>query len=317
MVCAVPGKDARTPHPTPTVAGVLYALGAYGSWGLLPVYWKELTPVPVLEILAHRVVWSVAFAALLLSASRGWLRVRTVLSSRRNLVTLLATSLLIATNWLLFIFAVTHGEVLASSLGYFLNPLVNVVLGIVFLRERLRPWQVGSVLLAAFGVVPMAWSAGGLPWISLALALSFGVYGLLRKVSPMAPLVSLSIETALLGPIAAFYLVWLEARGASALLRGDPKIVGLLILSGVVTALPLLWFASAAERLRLSTLGLFQYLAPSGHFLLAVLAYGEPFTPGYGVAFGCIWSALAVYSIDAMRAQGRPDPAHREPFLAA
>ena len=192
------------------MAGVLYALGAYGSWGLLPVYWKGLTRVPVLEILAHRVIWSVAFTALLLSASKGWPRVRTALSSLRHLVTLLATSLLIGTNWLLFIFAVTHGEVLASSLGYFLGPLVNVALGIVFLRERLRPWQIGSILLAAFGVVPMAWSAGGLPWISLALALSFGVYGLLRKVAPMAPLVSLSIETALLCPVAATYRVWLE-----------------------------------------------------------------------------------------------------------
>ena len=208
-------------------------------------------------------------------------------------------------------------RVLASSLGYFLGPLVNVALGIVFLRERLRPWQIGSILLAAFGVVPMAWSAGGLPWISLALALSFGVYGLLRKVAPMAPLVSLSIETALLCPVAATYLVWLEARGAGALSRSDHRTVGLLVFSGVVTALPLLWFASAAERLRLSTLGLFQYLAPSGHFLLAVLAYGEPFSLGYGIAFGCIWTALAVYSVDAMRAQGKPDPAHREPSLAA
>ena len=194
---------------------------------------------------------------------------------------------------------------------------MNAALGVVFLHERLRPWQIGSILLAGFGVVPTAWSAGGLPWISLALALSFGVYGLLRKVAPMAPLVSLSIETALLCPVAATYLVWLEARGASAFSRSDPRTVALLIFSGVVTALPLLWFASAAERLRLTTLGLFQYLAPSGHFLLAVLAYGEPFTPGYGIAFGCIWSALAVYSVDAMRAQGKPDPAHREPSLAA
>ncbi|HME72053.1 MAG TPA: hypothetical protein VKM54_19610 [Myxococcota bacterium] len=162
----------------------------------------------------------------------------------------------------------------------------------------------------------MAASAGGLPWISLELALTFGLYGLLRKVAPMAPLVSLSIETALLCPVAAFYLAWLEARGGSAFSSSDPRTAWLLILAGVVTALPL----HAAERLRLSTLGLFQYLAPSGHFFLAVLAYGEPFTPAHGVAFGCIWIALAVYSMDAVRAQRtRPsgDPALREPFVVS
>jgi chloramphenicol-sensitive protein RarD len=281
----------------------LYALGAYGSWGLLPVYWKQLTSVPVLEILAHRVVWSLVFTAFLLTVWSGWREVHAALSSRRNLVTLLATSLLIATNWLLFIWAVTHGEVLASSLGYFLNPLVNVVLGVLFLGERLRPLQVASIALAGIGVVPMAVSAGGLPWISLALALSFGLYGLLRKVAPMAPLVSLTIETALLSPVAVFYLAWREVRGGSALWGGDAHTALLLFFAGIVTAVPLLWFASAAERLRLSTLGFFQYLAPSGHFLLAVLAYGEAFGLAHGVAFGCIWGALAVYSMDALRAQ--------------
>jgi chloramphenicol-sensitive protein RarD len=291
--------DRRSP-----LAGVLYALGAYGSWGLLPVYWKQLTHVSVLEILAHRVVWSAIFTALLLGASRSRRSVGAALSPRRNQVTLLATSLLIGVNWFLFIWAVTHAKVLASSLGYFLNPLVNVALGVLFLRERLRPWQMGSVALAALGVVPLAFSAGGLPWISLALALSFGVYALLRKVAPMAPLVSLTVETALLCPFAALYLARLEAHGRNAFSRSDPQTAWLLVFAGVVTALPLLWFAAAAERLRLSTLGLFQYLAPSGHFLLAVLAYGEPFRPAQGVAFGCIWIALAVYSVDAMRAQG-------------
>ena len=284
MVRAVHEKNASAPSSRPAAAGVLYALFAYASWGLLPVYWKQRTRVPVLEILAHRVVWFVVFTALLLTASGGWGEVRATLSSRRNLVTLLTTSLLIGTNWFLFIWAVTYGEVLASSLGYFLNPLVNVALAVVFLRERLRPWQVASIALAGLGVVPLAVSAGGLPWISLVLALRFGLYGLLRKVAPMAPLVSLAIETALLCPVAAFYLAWLEARGRSAFSSRDLETAWLLILAGVVTALPLLWFASAAKRLRLSTLGLFQYLAPSGHFLLAVLAYGESFAPAHGVA---------------------------------
>jgi len=320
MVRAVKEQNASAPSPRPATVGVLYALLAYGSWGLLPVYWKQLTRVPVLEILAHRIVWSVVFTALLLTASRGWGEVRATLSSRRNLVTLLATSLLIGTNWFLFIWAVTHGEVLASSLGYFLNPIVNVALAVVFLRERLRPWQLSSIALAGLGIVPMAASAGGLPWISLVLAVTFGLYGLLRKVAPMAPLVSLSIETALLCPVAACYLAWLEARGRSGFAIRDPETAWLLILAGVVTALPLLWFASAAKRLRLSTLGLFQYLAPSGHFLLAVLAYGEPFTPAHGLAFGCIWIALAVYSTDALRAQRtrrEGDPTLREPFVAS
>ncbi len=298
----MPDPAARPPPPTQATLGILYAVGAYGSWGLLPVYWKALAHVPVLEVLANRIVWSALFAALLLTVTRGWRDVRVALTNRRTLVTLLSTSLLIGVNWGLFIWAVEHGNVLASSLGYFLNPLVNVALGVAFLQERLRPLQWASVAVAAAAVAHLALAEGQLPWLSLALAGSFGLYGLLRKVAPMAPLTSLFVETAVLAPAAAALVAVFAARGESALGSGDVRTTLLLAGAGIVTGTPLLWFASAARRLRLATLGLLQYLAPTGHFLLAVFAFGEPFDRPQALAFGAIWSALALYSVDAVRA---------------
>jgi len=282
--------------------GVAYACAAYGSWGLLPIYWKALAAVPVGEVLAYRVVGSALFAALLVGLAREGRTVRAALGARRTVSVLAATSLLIGANWLLFIWTVSRGDVLASSLGYFLNPLVNVALGRVFLGERLRGLQLAAVALASLGVAVLAASAGGLPWVSLTLAITFGCYGLLRKLAPIPPLVSLLVETAALAPVALGYLTWVAARGEGHFVPASGEIRALLLGAGVVTALPLVWFSNAARRLRLGSLGFFQYLAPTGHFALAVLVYGEPFGRAHLVTFGCIWTGLLLYSVDAVRA---------------
>jgi len=282
--------------------GVAYGLAAYLAWGLVPIYFKAVAQVAPLEVLTHRVIWSVALLAGLMLARR---RVRLVLEaarSRRTMVTLLGTTVLIACNWFIFIWSVANNHVLQASLGYYINPLVNVLLGVVFLKERLRPGQTVSVVLAATGVTYLALSYGRLPWIALMLAGSFGLYGLLRKTAPVGSLVGLTVETTLLAPLAVGYALYLWMTGNGSFARGDLGIDGLLALAGVVTAVPLLWFTSAARRLRLTTMGFLQYLAPTGHFLLAVLAYREQFTAAQAVTFVCIWAALAIYSFDTVRA---------------
>lgn len=307
----MPSEDPALLAPVaPTArasAGAIYAIAAYTTWGLIPVYWKELAPVPALEILLYRVAGTVVFALLLLALARRWGDVRAALASRRRMAALAASSLLIASNWLVFIWAVNRGEIVATSLGYYLNPLANVALGVVVLRERLQPLQLVAVAIAALGVAYLTSSSGGLPWISLYLALSFALYGLVRKVVSVASLAGLAIETALLAPAALAGIAWGEAHGTGAFARATslpPHVPWLLLGAGVVTALPLIWFASAARRLRLATIGLFQYIAPSLALALAVLRYGEPFTRAHAVAFGCIWTALALYSLEAWRARG-------------
>jgi chloramphenicol-sensitive protein RarD len=287
----------------------VYAVGAYGLWGVFPLYFKAIKSVPPLEVLAHRIFWSLLFL-LVLMAWRGGLRAtRAALRSPRALAYLSVTTLLIASNWLVFIWAVANNHVLEASLGYFINPLVNVLLGFVFLRERLRPVQTVSVLLAAAAVTYMAAGAGNFPAVALFLAGTFGAYGLLRKIAPVEALVGLTVETGLLTPLALGYLVVQLARG-EAMFGGQSTALNILLpLAGVVTATPLLWFAQAARRLRLATMGFLQYLAPTGHFLLAVLAFGEPFTAQHLITFGCIWTALALYSVDAWRSRPAVVPA--------
>lgn len=286
-------------------AGGIYALLAYASWGLTPVYWKALAVVPPFEILGHRVVGTALFTALLLTVSRRWHEVAAVLRQRRQLAALLGSALLIASNWGVFIWAVQNGQITATSLGYYLTPLANVALGLLLLRERLSRLQGLAVAIAAVGVASFAISLGRLPWISLFLALSFASYGWIRKTVAAASLAGLAVETALLAPIALAGIVSLEVRGLGAL--GHAEQLGaarmaLLLGAGIVTALPLVWFASAARRLRLVTLGLFQYLAPTLSLGLAVFAYGEPFTRAHALTFACIWAALALYSFESVRA---------------
>jgi chloramphenicol-sensitive protein RarD len=284
------------------LAGALYATLAYGTWGVLPVYWKALAGVPLVEVLAHRVFGTVIFSALLLAGLRRTGELGDALRSPRERASLLASGVLIAVNWGVFIWAVGAGRIVETSLGYYLNPLVNVLLGTVFLRERLRRAQGISVALAGAGVLVMLVSHGELPWIALALAVSFGLYGLLHKLTHVRPIAGLALETAALAPAALAYLCFATEPPGGALVTAGSLPRTLLVLAGPVTALPLLWFASAARRLRLSTLGLFQYLAPTLALLVAVLLYGEPFGRAHAAAFALIWAALALYTADALHA---------------
>jgi len=285
-----------------TSAGVLYALGAYGMWGLAPAYWKQLAGISAPEILAHRVLWSMGVGVVLVLSLRALPQVRAVLRSRSHALPLLASAALIGTNWLVFIWAVETDRVLDTSLGYYINPLINVLFGTVLLGERLRPAQIAAVALAAAGVAQMVVALGELPWIALVLATTFGLYGLVRKLAPATPLVGFSLETLLLSPLAAVFLYGLHASGESAGADASWRAKLFVAGSGLFTAAPLLCFNSAAKRLRLSTLGLFQFIAPSGAFLLAVIAYDEPFTRVHLVTFACVWTALAIYVVDSARA---------------
>lgn len=281
--------------------GILYGLSAYFIWGFFPLFFRLLSHVPPLQVLAHRISWSLLTLLFFLSAAGGWRRIRQALTDGKILLILSATTLLIATNWFVFILAVDHGQVLQSSFGYFINPLVSVLLGFVFLRERLRPLQLISVAAAILGVVVLTLHHGALPWMALVLAITFGLYGLLRKVVPVDSLTGLFVETILLFPVACGYLLYLAAEGRGAFLAGSAVTSLLLGLAGVITAIPLLWFAASARRLRLSTVGFMQYITPTIHFLLAVLVFDEPFDTTHLVSFGCIWAGLALYSWDAAR----------------
>lgn len=291
-------------------AGLLYGLAAYGLWGLVPLYFHELTEKKVSppEVLAHRIVWSVVLLAVALSLARRWGEVGRCLRAAPVRRRLLATTLLIALNWLTFIYSVSIGQVVQTSLGYYITPLVTVVLGLVFLGERLRPWQWVALLLAGAGVVTLVVGGGGVPWVALTLATSFGLYGLLRKQAAADALVGLTVETALLLPAAVCFLVYRAAVGSLALGTVDRRLDVLLVLSGVVTTVPLFCFGEAAHRLRLSTVGFLQYLSPSISLVLAVTVMGEEFSRLELASFACIWVGLAVYSVDAALAwRGRPD----------
>ncbi|HEX2763359.1 MAG TPA: EamA family transporter RarD [Allosphingosinicella sp.] len=287
--------------PSRTRAGLVMGLGAYTVWGVLPLYFKALGHVRASEIVAHRIVWSLLFLGGLATIRRRWPAIRIALATRRMALTLLLTSVLIGINWLVYIYAVVSGHVLEGSLGYYLNPLVNVVLGVAFLRERLSLWQKGAVLLAAGGVAVLALGAGGAIWISLTLAASFSLYGFLRKVAPVEALEGLWIETLFLTPLAAGWLLWLMAQGESGFLATRTTDV-LLVLGGALTAIPLLLFTAASKHLPYSTLGFLQYVAPSLQFLLAVFAFGEPLTTAHLLCFAAIWTALTIFVLESIRA---------------
>jgi chloramphenicol-sensitive protein RarD len=284
-----------------TFRGVACALVAYLAWGFFPLYFKQLEALPPLEILAHRCAWSLVTLVVILALTGGWGKVRQALRDWRTLLVLAVTTLLIATNWLVFLYAVTSRQVLQSSLGYFINPLVSVVLGYLVMRERLQRLQVVSIAIAAVGVFIMALHHGNMPWIALVLAVTFGLYGLLRKLVPVDAVTGLAVETLLLFPAACSYICYLGATGRGAFPSAVVRYDVLLPVAGLVTAIPLLLFAAAARRLRLATLGFMQYLTPTLHFLLAVLAFGEPFSRIELVSFTCIWTGLALYSSHAAR----------------
>jgi chloramphenicol-sensitive protein RarD len=281
-------------------AGFLYALGALGLWGLvLPIYIKALAAVPVVEILAHRILWAALFTLVLL-ALLGRLRTLGTVLVPRSLGLLVLSAALVTVNWVTYVVAVINDNLLAASLGYFLNPLVSIALGMLVLGERLRPRQLLACGIAAIGVLILAVAIRGVPWIALSLALSFGCYGLVRKVVAVEALAGFTFEVGILAPVAAGYLLWLAATGRGAFARAAPGLDLLLLGSGLVTALPLVWFAAAARKLPLTTIGLLQFTAPSAAFLLGVFVYGEPFGAAQAACFGCIWLALLVYSLDAL-----------------
>ena len=285
--------------------GLAAAVFAFALWGVFPLYWYFLKAVPSLQIIAHRVIWCGVFVVgyLLIADGRGWLR--QALSGARVGRMLLASSVLISFNWGLYIWAVTHDRVVESSLGYFINPLVNVLLAALVLHERLRRGQWAAVALAAAGVAWLTWQAGALPWIALALACSFAGYGLLRKTAPLGALEGLAMETLLLGPLAIGGLAWLGWQGQSAFVAAPGWTQALVLASGPITAIPLLLFAAGARRIPLSLLGLLQYIGPTLQLLVGVWLFGEPFEPARLAGFALIWAALALYSAEGWWQQRR------------
>lgn len=280
--------------------GLALGISAYGLWGVLPVYFKALRSIDAFNIVAHRIVWSVPILAALLSFTGTWGEVREALGNRKAVILLTVTALLIGGNWLLYVYAVNSGHILAGSLGYYLNPLANVLLGRMVLKERLTWLQWAAVALAAAGITALAIGALSQLWISLTLCASFATYGLLRKIAPVDAIAGLAIETMLLFPFAAGWLVWGLAAGDP--IFGASRVdVALILVAGVITATPLLLFTAAARRLPYSTLGMLQFIAPTFQFLIAVLLYGEPFTRAHAIAFGAIWTALALYVLALVR----------------
>lgn len=281
--------------------GVIAALAAFTFWGLVPIYYKGLQAVDVWEVLAQRVIWSVPILLLFLAIRDGrafWKKLRLPLTS---IAWLVLSGLTISINWLVFVWAVANDHVLDTSLGYFGTPVINVLFGYVFLKERLQLLQVIAVVLAATGTIYLAWYLGRPPWIAITLALSFAVYGLLRKSLKVGPMLGLLWETSLMFLPALAYLIWLSSQSNLQFLHLSTSVDLLLVGSGLATVLPLIWFNMAAQKLSLSILGFFQYIAPSISFLLAVYLYDEQFTAGHAVAFTCIWLALALVSIGPFR----------------
>jgi len=292
--------------PSRATARGAWAAGAgYLLWGLFPLYWRQLAAIDTRELIAHRIVWSLAFVAAITALIGGWAEVRAALGSARLLGLNLLSSVLLTTNWLVYVWGINHGHILETSLGYFLLPLVNVALGRLVLRENLRRTQWIAVSLAATGVLFQIVQLGRLPWIALTVAVTFSTYGLLRKRSSLGPLTGLTLETALLTPVALAYLWWCYHDGTGALGRVDLRHHALILSAGVITAVPLLLFAYGARRITLTTLGLLQYLTPTVTLFLGVLVYHEPFGHERFFSFALIWLGLALYTADNLRTLAR------------
>ena len=281
-------------------AGMFYAIAAYTMWGIAPLYFKQITEVPPTDILMHRVIWSALLLCVLLMVLKQIGKMKAIFASKKLMLSLAAASVLLGANWLLFIWAINSNYMLEASLGYYINPIINVFLGRLILQERLRPLQKCAVLLAIAGVVNIIVAHGTLPWIALTLACTFSVYGLIRKQIPVEPMPGLFMETLVLLPFAILYWV-MFAGEQSNMLTNDRELNGWLLAAGVVTTMPLLAFNAAAKRILFTTLGLFQYIGPTLMFILAVWLYQEPLEPARLTTFALVWVGLLLFSIDAWR----------------
>jgi chloramphenicol-sensitive protein RarD len=283
--------------------GVLSGAAAYLIWGFFPIYLKSLQVVPSFQIMLHRVVWSFLFVMLLILVRGEWKRFKNSITKRRTLLVYSLTAMLLASNWLIYIFGVNSGQVVETSLGYFINPLLSVALGVIILRERLRPMQWLPVGLAGIGVLYLTLQYGSLPWIALGLAFTFGLYGLIKKIAPLGALHGLTLETGILFIPATIYLLYAESQASGAFGHLGLEVTLLLAFAGVATALPLLLFGYAARAIPLSLLGILQYIAPTLQFLLGIFLYQEPFTPTLLVGFIFIWLALLIFTLEGVYAR--------------
>lgn len=285
--------------------GVLFAIAAYTMWGVAPIYFKLLQQVPALEILAHRIIWSFILVLLLIVGLRRWQRIKPVVTNKKQMLRLTIATFLLGGNWFLFIWAINNDHILDASLGYYINPLLNVAIGMVVFAERMRRMQLVAIALAVIGVLIQVISFGSVPWVALALACSFATYGAIRKRLPVDSMTGLWLETTILLPFMLIYVFFFANSGASDMTSNTWQLNLLLIAAGIVTTAPLLCFTAAAQRIRYATLGFFQYIGPSLMFILAVWVYAEPLAADKLVTFAIIWAALALYSLDTLFHQQR------------
>ncbi len=278
--------------------GAWYAALAYALWSFFPIYWKLLSGISPLQLTCHRIVWSCVVLLMFTARSNEWSTLRTAVRSTRVLGIYTAAAIVIAVIWLIFVWAVNVGQIVQTSLGYFINPLLSVVFGVMFFRERLRPLQWVSVALAGAGVLYLTIALGSPPWIALSLAASFGTYGLMKKIAPLSAVQGLVLETSILFPPAAAYLISAEISGTGALLHSGPVRDALMFAAGPVTTLPLLLFAAGVRRIPLSLVGILQYINPTMQILIAILVYREPFTRVQLVGFSLVWAALVLFAVD-------------------
>jgi len=286
--------------------GVLYGIGAYVLWGFFPIYWKALHQVSALQVIGHRIGWSFIVLIIFILITKQWQEFRSVAFNAKTIGIYAVASVLLSINWLIYVWGVNAGFIVETSLGYFINPLLSVLLGVIFLRERLRPTQWIPVILAAVGVVYLTVVYGRLPWIALSLAFSFGIYGLVKKLAPLGSLYGLTLETAIVFPIALIYLVFVEVNGAGAFLHNGTRVDLFLAGAGIVTTIPLLMFASAAKQIPLTMVGILQYIAPTLQFLIGVFIYKEPFDQSHLIGFGIVWVALIVFWVENFTAHRVP-----------
>jgi len=279
--------------------GILYGIGAYMLWGLFPLYWKQLHDVPALQVIGHRIAWSFILLVVYIVITKQWKDFRSVAFAPRTIGIYSMAAVLLSLNWLVYVWGVNSGFIVETSLGYYINPLLSVLLGVIFLRERLRPLQWIPVGIAAIGVGYLTFVYGRLPWIALSLAFSFGFYGFVKKLSPLGSLYGLTLETGIVFPIALIYLMFVGFNGTGAFLQDGTTVDLFLIGAGVVTTIPLLMFASAAKQIPLTIIGLLQYVAPTMQFLIGIFIYKEPFDQSHLVGFGIVWVALIIFAVES------------------